>query len=112
MTERDAGNGSVLFSGYLPDLVRLGGVEETHHSVFYQLSSRSVASYDQATMTTEVYDAQESEFRALRWQLRYAQYKKMPRRTIDVLRNRIVAARKVRSNGSLQPDLVGSLPTS
>lgn len=86
-------SGTVTFEGYTTDLWELIGVEETHHAAFLQ--TKKIQEYN-ATLSVSEYDAQEVEYRALLWQLHYAKLYRMPSFTIEVLQQRINAARKMR----------------
>lgn len=86
--------GESIFTGRVSDFFFLVGVEECHHSIFTWLKGKQESSNHALSMAE--YDAKEIEFRALRWQLRAALEHAMPTYTVDVLRNRIERARKVR----------------
>lgn len=89
------GGEEVIFEGYPRDYARLVGLEETHHSIYRQLKGPYRA-YSPEDLSMTAYDAQEHEFRALKWQLHYAQRSSMPKQTTYALTNRLSAARNFR----------------
>lgn len=87
---------TVLYEGTIADMFRLAGVEETHHSVFAQIKPDEVEGIDPATVSVPQYDAREDEYRALKWQIRFAKKRNMPEVTINLLQRRFEAASKLR----------------
>lgn len=89
-------DGVNFFHGYVKDFVFLMGVEEAHHSSFTQFKENPAPSVEGSTVPLDEYDAIEHEFRALLFQRRIAEERRMPRETISFLDKRIEAARKIR----------------
>lgn len=90
----------VIFAGRLTDYFKLVGVEEGHHSVYLQVKGRpdvyNWAGAEKQTITE--HDAQEIEYRALLWQIRYAQQHKLPTVTQRALNQRLNNARQFRKS--------------
>lgn len=89
-------DGVNFFHGFVEDFAFLMGVEETHHSSFAQFKKNPTTSVEASSVPLDEYDAIEHEFRALLFQKRTAEDRKMPRETTSFLDKRIEAARKVR----------------
>ena len=90
-------DGGVAYKGTIPNLFRLAGVEEFHHSVYEQYKGKQQGG-DPLKESIPEYDAQDNEFRALRWQARHA-LDGMDDITIKNLERRITDAREVRKKG-------------
>ena len=85
------------FTGTLPDLHRLAGNEEAHHRVVSQVRPEmGKGNMSPNKVTVYEYKAQDIEWHALRWQVRYAREMQMPQRTQDVLRNQLEESKKIR----------------
>ena len=89
-------DGEIAFIGTVPDMFRLAGVEETHHGIFEQINKDIPPGVDPLSSSMAEYDAREVEYRALRWQIRYAQEHNLPQHTIDKLKERLASAKQVR----------------
>lgn len=85
------------FIGSRVDMYGLIGVEEGYHNVFSQikgeLDGEEVPPFK---IPLKNYDAKEDEYRALKWQLKYAKAKKMPQVTISTLQQRLDSANTIR----------------
>ncbi len=92
-------DGTVAFKGKLSDFFGITGVEETHHQLFSQIKNNNEKPLDPNRISADEYDAQETEYRALRWQKEYAVISKMSQPTISLLEDRLKNAQKVRSKG-------------
>lgn len=99
-------DGVNFFHGYVKDFAFLMGVEEAHHSSFQQFKKNPTPSVEGSSVPLEEYDAIEHEFRALLFQRRMAEEKKMPRETVSFLDKRIEAAKKVRELGGGRQSLI------
>lgn len=88
-------DGTITLVGNSDQIFELHGVEETDHSFFSQIKGSSEPLAPDTTNISE-YDAQEHEYRALRWQIQYAVENKFPENTISVLRNRAEKAQTIR----------------
>jgi len=74
-------NGELCFEGRPKDVFEVTGVEETDHRLFMQI--KGVQKTEPPTsLPLAQYDAQEIEFRALRWQLQYAVENQLPEQSI------------------------------
>jgi hypothetical protein len=89
-------DGVAFFHGYVEDFVFLMGVEETYHSSFAQFKKKPTPSVEGSSVPLDEYDAIEHEFRALLFQRRIAEERKMPTETTSFLDKRIEAAKRVR----------------
>ncbi len=91
-------DGEVAFHGTIPDMFRLAGVEETHHGVFEQIKKDIPSGVNPLSSSIAEYDAKEIEYRALKWQIRYAKEHHLPEHTINRLKERLEAARTIRTD--------------
>lgn len=91
--------GEIAFEGFVPDFFYLCGVEECHHAIFSQYKGNQNSSNH--SLSIAKYDADEIEFRALKWQLRAARERIMPLCTVDRLRHRVEEARQIRKESVL-----------
>jgi hypothetical protein len=80
----------------------LAGVEETHHSLFYEIKGPIMGRVGPGDTDIASYDSQQDEYRALRWQIQYAVENNFPQKTIDVLRSRLVRAQAIKNPSKLQ----------
>ncbi len=93
-------DGEHVFTGTMIEFFGLAGVEETHHFIFEQIKNISSPVIDPLQVTVAEYDARENEYRALLWQLRFARKKNMRDSVCIKIRERLEAARIVRSSVS------------
>jgi hypothetical protein len=84
-----------MFKGQPKEFFELSGVEETHHQLFGQMKGVQETK-PPSSLSLNEYDAQEIEYRALRWQIQYATDHKMSETTISTLRKRLDKAQEVR----------------
>jgi hypothetical protein len=87
--------GEPYFRGRLSDMFRLFGVEEAHHDVYNQLKGPHEG-IENDSLPLAPYDADEREYQALRWQVRYAKQTGMPEQTRTLLEERLRNAQEVR----------------
>lgn len=90
-------DGEITFKGRLADLVRNLGVEEAHHSAFYQYKQKKIPFINALDMPMSEYDSSDHEYRALLWQKRVAEEQGDPSITVEHLVQRIEAAKKERA---------------
>lgn len=90
-------SGDKIFGGTIPLFFRLVGVEKCHHHLFRMFKGRFDSKGPNSTPLAE-YDAQEIEYRALRWQYRqlFCMGHPLPWGTIKIYRERLKKASKLR----------------
>ncbi len=86
----------IHFQGDLLDFVRVVGVEEAHHAVSFQLAKVRKTSPPNQTDELAVYDADDYEYGALKWVLKFAKERNMPIETQAILKRRLANARRYR----------------
>ncbi len=89
-------DGEVGFKGHVIDYFALTGVEETHHGIFRKFKENRVHTNQPKELPSAEYRADDTEFRALKWKVRYAKAEAMPQETIDHLDLILSAARQIR----------------
>lgn len=90
-------NGEVGFRGTPPDIFGLAGVEEGYHAIFAQFKDHVHQSLSGDNNSLAQYNAQEDEYRALKWQIRFAREHNMPAETTEILQEQLEQARALRS---------------
>lgn len=90
------GGGEVAFRGSFREFFELAGVEEGDHSVYEDFHAGVLKNSEVDSVAK--YDAQNHEFHALELQLKYADENNFSTETIEILRNRINAAKVTRGN--------------
>lgn len=88
-------DGEVAYEGTIPNLLRLAGVEEFHHEVYEQYKGKQNGD-DPLKKSIAEYDADDHEFRALKWQAWHALEVGMDGVTIEKLKSRVADASEVR----------------
>lgn len=100
--------GEFLYEGTLKDYFAAFGVEEAHHAIYRRYKGERRSSPPPAlSLPLSTYDADETEFRALKWQLRHAEENHLP--GVNAFTQRIEAARRVREQQQATRTLVQSL---
>lgn len=85
----------VFHGNSLLDFYKVSGVEECHHSIYKRYKGRFFSPHADDLSLSE-YDALDHEFRALKWQIRFAIDQCLPRKTINCLRWRLKNAKSAR----------------
>ena len=88
-------NGEIVFKGTTKDLFLLTGIEESHHASLLQNRLKD-ANYFKEDTAAE-YNADEAEYQALKWKVRYAEENHMPSETTFILNKQLNEAIAVRS---------------
>ncbi len=87
-------NSEITFQGTTSNLFRLTGVEEGHHTAFMQVNPEIEFLKIQTSRAN--YNADEAEYIALMWKIRFAEEKHMPEITLSTLRAQLAEATPVR----------------
>lgn len=90
-------NNEVGFKGTPPDIFLLAGVEEAYHAVFTQYKDHGHQEDLSGDCSLAEYTAQEDEYRALKWQIRFARDHNMPAETQKILQEELEQSRALRS---------------
>lgn len=89
-------DGSIAIDATPDQIFELHGIEETHHSLFDAIKKSTNQSVGPNITDLASYDAQEHEYRALRWQIQYAVENNFSEKTLGILKDRLDKAQNVR----------------
>lgn len=87
-------NNEIVYKATTNDMFLLTGIEEAHHASLLQ-GKLKTTNYNSKNSAAE-YNADEAEYQALKWKVRYSEEKHMPPETISLLKKQLNEAISVR----------------
>lgn len=96
VTYMSARGDEVAYIGSRFDLLRIGGVEETHHYVYEKVGRMTLDDSQDLDITAAEYFSKAHEYLPLKWEIKFAESKGISTETISIMREHLLIAEKAR----------------